>query len=158
MPLDAKTTSLESASALEPRLDHQRLDGDDLVRRLVSVVGADHEQHRLAAIPHASGGGDDIRDVCIRRPQQRAMLVRAKCHDVLGVIGLAEPQCMQGVPARRVERSAEPAGGLPVAGRVVRDVEMLRSFDRREAGTVRAAAVQQQPVSVGILHVGGSGR
>ena len=143
---------------LEPCLDHQGLDGDDLVGGLVPVIRAHHQQHLLAPIAQAPDGIDDDRDVRVRRSHQRAMLDGAELHDMLGVVGLAEPERVQRVPARRVERGAEPAGGLAVAGRVIGDVEMLRPFDRLEAGTVRAAAVQQQTVSVRILHVGGSRR
>ena len=122
----------------------------------MSVVGAHHQRHLLAALAHPCDRGDDIRDVRVRRPHQRAVLPGAELHDVLRVVGLAQPQRMQGVRARGVERGAEPAGGLPVAASVVGDVEVLRPVDRLEPRPVRPAAVQQQTVSVRILHVGGA--
>ena len=78
MPLDAKTTSVESVPALSPGLDHQGLDGDDLVGSLVPVIGAHHQQHLLAPITQAPDGIDDVRDVRVRRSHQRAMLGRSR--------------------------------------------------------------------------------
>ena len=122
------------------------------------VVGAHHQQYLLAPVAHPPDRRDDGRHVRIRRPHQRAMLAGAELHDVLGVVGLAEPERMQGVSGRRFQRRAEPAGGLAVAGSVVRDVEMLRPVYRLEPRPVGPAAVQQQSVPVRVLHVGGAGR
>ena len=159
MPLDAKTTSLDPASALSPRLDHQRLDRDDLIGGLVPVVGAHHQQHRprrgraSARLPQrhprrSRPPPSPARDA----PRNRAPMTcwewsGSQSHSVCKAYSPGASSAAQNL--RAVSRSPR---------RVVRDVEVLRPLDRFEPRPVRPAAVQQQCVSVRILHVGGARR
>ena len=159
MPLDARTTSLDPASALSPASIINASTGDDLVGGLVPMVGAHHEQDLLATVAHPPDRRHDIRNVRVPppAPARGVRRSRAPWRAGSGRARRATAYAKRTRPVRRARaQNRRVVSRSP--GSVIRDVEMLRPIHRLEPRPVGPAAVQQQSVSVRVLHVGGARR